>query len=248
MGRPPTINRERLLETARRVFAAKGFEAATLADIAAELHVRRAAACASSPTTSAAPPRPACCTSKNRAPPPSSSWARCSRTSSFTTSSTSRRSRIRWTTTSTPSSTSGPTEPLEVPVPEARKLLPRVALVLVLATLVVATLVWWRAQRQPKEIVLSGTLEARTVEVGSLTGGRVVRVLVDEGQHVAAGQLIVQLETTTIDRQLDEQRAAIEAAKANLAKALAGPRSEEIAQAAAVAANDERDRHRLQVL
>jgi len=133
-------------------------------------------------------------------------------------------------------------------VPQARKLLPRVVLVLVLATLIVATLVWWRAQRAPKEIVLSGTLEARTVEVGSLTGGRVVRVLVDEGQHVAAGQLIVQLETTTIDRQLDEQRAAIEAAKANLAKALAGPRAEEIAQAAAVAANDERDRHRLQVL
>jgi len=133
-------------------------------------------------------------------------------------------------------------------VPQARKLLPRVVLVLVLATLVVATLVWWRAQRAPKEIVLSGTLEARTVGVGSLTGGRVDRVLVDEGQRVAAGQLLVQLETTTIDRQLDEQRAAIEAAKANLAKALAGPRAEEIAQAAAVAANDERDRHRLQVL
>ena len=133
-------------------------------------------------------------------------------------------------------------------MPEARKLLPRVAAGLVLATLIVATLVWWRAQRAPKEIVLSGTLEARTVEVGSLTGGRVVRVLVDEGQRVAAGQLIVQLETTTIDRQLDEQRAAIEAAKASLAKALAGPRQEEIAQAAAVAANDERDRHRFQVL
>lgn len=86
------------------------------------------------------------------------------------------------------------------------------------------------------------------MEVGSLTGGRVVRVLVDEGQRVAAGQLIVQLETTTIDRQLAEQTAAIEAAKANLAKALAGPRPEEIAQAAAVASNDERDRRRLQAL
>lgn len=133
-------------------------------------------------------------------------------------------------------------------MPEARKLLPRVVLVLVLAALIVATLVWWRGQRAPKEIVLSGTLEARTVEVGSLTGGRVVRVVVDEGQHVAAGQLIVQLETTTIDRQLDEQRAAIEAAKANLAKALAGPRVEEIAQAAAAAQNDERDRRRMQAL
>lgn len=133
-------------------------------------------------------------------------------------------------------------------MPQAKKLLPRLAALVVLAALIVALLVWWRAQKEPKEIVLSGTLEARTVEVGSLTGGRVVRVLADEGQHVAAGQLIVQLETTTIDRQLDEQRAAIEAAKANLAKALAGPRQEEIAQAAAVATNDERDRRRLEHL
>ncbi|HEV2720443.1 MAG TPA: HlyD family efflux transporter periplasmic adaptor subunit, partial [Thermoanaerobaculia bacterium] len=84
--------------------------------------------------------------------------------------------------------------------------------------------------------------------MGSLTGGRVVRVLVDEGHRVEAGQLIVQLETTTIDRQLAEQRAVIAAAQANLTKALAGPRVEEIAQAAAAAQNDERDRHRLQVL
>lgn len=133
-------------------------------------------------------------------------------------------------------------------MPEVRKLLPRLVVLVVLAALAVVLLVWWRAQKQPKEIVLSGTLEARTVEVGSLTGGRVVRVLADEGQRVDAGQLIVQLETTTIDRQLAEQRAVIEASKANLAKALAGPRVEEIAQAAAAAANDERDRHRLQVL
>ncbi|HEY8847819.1 MAG TPA: TetR/AcrR family transcriptional regulator [Thermoanaerobaculia bacterium] len=43
MGRPPTIQRQQLLETARRIFAEKGFEAATLADIAAELKVTPAA-------------------------------------------------------------------------------------------------------------------------------------------------------------------------------------------------------------
>jgi AcrR family transcriptional regulator len=43
MGRPPTINRERLIDTARRVFAAKGFDATTLADIASELGVTPAA-------------------------------------------------------------------------------------------------------------------------------------------------------------------------------------------------------------
>lgn len=129
-------------------------------------------------------------------------------------------------------------------MPKPAKLLPRIALLIVVAGAIVATLVWWHRSNQPKEILLSGTLEARTVEVGSLTGGRVVRVLIDEGQPVAAGQLLAQLETTTIDRQLDEQKAAIQAAQANLAKMIAGPRTEEIAKAKAVAANDERDRMR----
>ena len=43
MGRPPTITPDQILETARRVFAVKGFEAATLADIAGELKVTPAA-------------------------------------------------------------------------------------------------------------------------------------------------------------------------------------------------------------
>ncbi|HXH93966.1 MAG TPA: TetR/AcrR family transcriptional regulator [Thermoanaerobaculia bacterium] len=43
MGRPPRIRREQILESARRVFAAKGFDAATLADIAGEIGVTPAA-------------------------------------------------------------------------------------------------------------------------------------------------------------------------------------------------------------
>jgi multidrug resistance efflux pump len=120
----------------------------------------------------------------------------------------------------------------------------RLVIVIVLSGAAVAGLLWARKARQPQEIVLSGTLEARTVNVGSLVGGRVTRVLIDEGQTVQAGQLLAQLETETIDRQLAEQAAAIEAARAALAKGLAGPRSEEISKAAAVAANDERDRER----
>jgi multidrug resistance efflux pump len=58
----------------------------------------------------------------------------------------------------------------------------------------------------------------------------------------------VTLETETIDRQIAEQRAAIDAAKAQLAKGIAGPRREEIAKAAAVAANDERARARIAAL
>ena len=129
-----------------------------------------------------------------------------------------------------------------------RKTLQRaVLLVVVIAAGVALTMVYLR-QRMPKELVLSGTLEARTVNVGSLVGGRVERVLVDEGTHVIAGQELVTIETETIDRQIAEQRAAIESANAQLAKGIAGPRSEEISKAAAVAANDERDRRRMAAL
>ena len=128
------------------------------------------------------------------------------------------------------------------------KSLARIVLLVVIVAAIAATFLYMRARREPKQLTASGTLEARTVNVGSLVGGRVTRVLVDEGSSVAAGQVLVTLETETIDRQIAEQRAVIEAAAAQLAKALAGPRPEEIAKAAAVAANDERERRRMEVL
>ncbi|HSP14972.1 MAG TPA: efflux RND transporter periplasmic adaptor subunit [Thermoanaerobaculia bacterium] len=105
-----------------------------------------------------------------------------------------------------------------------------------------------RQKRLPRPLVLSGTLEARTVNVGSLVGGRVSRVFVDEGSPVVPGQVLVTLETETLDRQIAQQQAAIEAARAAYQKALAGPRQDEIDKAAAIAANAERERQREEVL
>lgn len=133
-------------------------------------------------------------------------------------------------------------------MPAAKRALKRAALLLVLLAAGTATALYLREQKKPKPLVLGGTLEARTVNVGSLTGGRVVRVLVDEGNEVVAGQTLVTLETESVDRQIAEQQAAIAAARAALAKALAGPRDEEIRAAEAVAANDERDRKRMATL
>src|SRR5437773_8243408 len=156
---------------------------------------------------------------------------------------------IRSRTTSMHSSTCGPRVGWEVQVAEKKPApLKRVGIALVIVVGVVATLLYMRVRREPRELILSGTLEARTVNVGSLYGGRVTRILVDEGFHVVPGQLLLTLETETIDRQIAEQRAAIEAARAELAKAIAGPRPEEIAKAQAVATNDEIDRRRLERL
>jgi len=123
-----------------------------------------------------------------------------------------------------------------------------VVIPIVIAIVAVAAFLYYRYSQRPQDVVLSGTLEARTVNVGSLVGGRVTRTLVDEGMHVQAGQLLVTLETETIDRQLSEQRAAIAAAQAALAKAIAGPRQGEIAKAAAVARNDDIERRRQESL
>lgn len=127
-------------------------------------------------------------------------------------------------------------------------MLKKIILAVVLLAAATATLLYLRQQRKPKPLVLAGTLEARTVNVGSLVGGRVVRVHVDEGQQVVAGQTLVTLETETVDRQIAEQQAAIATAQAQLAKALAGPRDEEIRKAQAIAANDERERRRVHAL
>src|SRR5436305_14362631 len=111
-------------------------------------------------------------------------------------------------------------------MPSSRVRILVVAIVIAIAA--IAAFLYYRYSRQPQEVVLSGTLEARTVNVGSLVGGRVTKTLVDEGMHVDAGQLLVTLEAETIDRQINEQRAAIAAAQSALAKAIAGPRPAEI--------------------
>jgi membrane fusion protein YbhG len=126
--------------------------------------------------------------------------------------------------------------------------LKRIVPIVIIAIAAIALLLYMRQKRQPKELVLAGTLEARTVNVGSLVGGRVSRVFVDEGSQVVPGQVLVTLETETLDRQIAEQQSAIEAARAGYQKALAGPRQDEIDKAAAIAGNAERERRRQEAL
>ncbi len=86
-------------------------------------------------------------------------------------------------------------------------------------------------REEPTTLELAGTLEARTVEVGSLVGGRVAAIHIDEGAEVAAGQVLVELESALITPQLDRQRAVVDAARQQLALVEQGPRSEARARA-----------------
>jgi len=76
----------------------------------------------------------------------------------------------------------------------------------------------------------------------------VIAVHVDEGASVTAGQPIVTLEPDLLDAQVREQESRVAQARARLALALKGPRSEEVARARADHENAERERRRLELL
>jgi multidrug resistance efflux pump len=85
--------------------------------------------------------------------------------------------------------------------------------------------------RRPYE--WSGTVEARTISVGSRVGGRVQKVLVREGDRVAAGDPIVTLEPGDLEAQRLVAEGQLAEAEANQLKLQRGSRPEEIAEAKA---------------
>ncbi len=79
----------------------------------------------------------------------------------------------------------------------------------------------------------SGTVEARTINVGSRTGGRVKEVLAREGESVQGAQPLVVFEPSDWPSQLMQAEAQLAQAEANLEKLEKGARPEEIEQARA---------------
>jgi HlyD family secretion protein len=85
--------------------------------------------------------------------------------------------------------------------------------------------------RKPYE--WSGTVEARTISVGSRAGGRVKEVLVKEGDRVAKGQPLITLEPGDWPAQLVQAQAQLVRSQATLDKLQKGARPEELDQARA---------------
>ena len=81
------------------------------------------------------------------------------------------------------------------------------------------------------DLVASGFVEAEEVSISSELGGRVVELLVDEGDEVEAGQVLVQLDGTRLNAQIDVARASLDVSEAQLAQVRAGPTAEQIRRA-----------------
>ena len=80
----------------------------------------------------------------------------------------------------------------------------------------------------PAPLVLQGEVEATQIKVSSKVAGRIGRLYVREGDEVAAGQLLIALDTPELHAKLRQAKAARRAASAQEAKANKGERKENI--------------------
>lgn len=84
-------------------------------------------------------------------------------------------------------------------------------------------------------LMLSGTIEADEIHVGSKVSGRIETVLVKEGQEVKQGDPLIRFDRYDLDARHADAVAAVAAAQANVEKMLHFFRPEELAQARAQA-------------
>ncbi|HOP39835.1 MAG TPA: efflux RND transporter periplasmic adaptor subunit [Geobacteraceae bacterium] len=104
-----------------------------------------------------------------------------------------------------------------------------------------------RSRNNSDTIKVSGNIEVTSVELSFKIPGRVVERLVDEGQMVAAGEIVAKLDPSDLIQETASRRAEVQAARAMLTELETGYRKEEIAQAAAVLKRVEAEAERLRV-
>jgi len=101
----------------------------------------------------------------------------------------------------------------------------------VIAAAIVLIGSWWfflrPALAADTALAASGNIEARTVRVSPEVNGRVLEVLVDEGQAVTAGQPLIKLDDAALQTQYSQAKSALALAQANLALLKAGPSPEQ---------------------
>ena len=106
--------------------------------------------------------------------------------------------------------------------------------VLVCVAALAAAVVWPPfVARREGTLILYGNVDIRQAELSFRVGGRIVRLLADEGDAVLEGQPLAELEDDVLSGQLAQAAAELEGQKAALLRLTSGYRAEEIAQARA---------------
>ncbi|MBT1074017.1 HlyD family secretion protein [Geobacter grbiciae] len=90
-------------------------------------------------------------------------------------------------------------------------------------------------------LLSSGNVEVTEVDLGFKVPGRVERLLTDEGRKVAAGEAVAVLDRSELLRQMEAQRAVIDASSARLLELQHGSRPQEKRSARAMVASASAD-------
>jgi len=90
--------------------------------------------------------------------------------------------------------------------------------------------------------VLSGTVDARQVDLSFQAGGRIARLLSDEGQTVKPGALVAELDSSDLQLAVDRARAQARSATQAMAALKAGARPQELRVAQAAVAQAQADK------
>jgi HlyD family secretion protein len=92
-----------------------------------------------------------------------------------------------------------------------------IILIFIVLFLGVGSLVYFAQRKvQTEELYYSGTIEATTSELAFQVSGRVISVLVDEGQTVKKGQVLAYLDNSQYSALYNEARANLKQAEKNL--------------------------------
>lgn len=114
----------------------------------------------------------------------------------------------------------------------------RIVLIVILAIIAGLFGAWWFdvpakmgwVGRDATRLTLYGNVDIRQVPLGFRVNGRIGQVLFDEGDSIAAGTVIAQLDALPYEHAVTASEAEVASLRAALEKAIAGPRPTEIAQ------------------
>ncbi|MBK6801054.1 MAG: HlyD family efflux transporter periplasmic adaptor subunit [Novosphingobium sp.] len=97
---------------------------------------------------------------------------------------------------------------------------------------------WWGGASDGK-LRLYGNVEIREVQLGFRVGGRIERILVDEGDRVEPGQVLAELDKRPLADRLASAEARYESASASAARDANGSRPQQVSEARAAVASAE---------
>jgi HlyD family secretion protein len=103
-----------------------------------------------------------------------------------------------------------PQKPAAAPATAKRKKWSRLLVILAVIALAGAAAFYAWQRLHPKNVGLAsgnGRIEATDIDIAAKIAARIEKIFVDEGDFVRAGQLVVQMQTDTLEAELNEARA-----------------------------------------